>query len=420
MYKDRRLSDYDLFLGAVFVVCVFVGVGVWGSNGTQRTAKISAQTAAASGISTAPSTGATSAAKPTHPCLQDADQKNANTSNGVDYKCLNGCTYTVKIGFGASLSVVPEGKPDPKGKPGQVFYEPLIGGKKGPVQCAAGGTVASTAQGGWNDLNSRAFAYQASVPAGSTATGNPTNLLSNSNWTGSQSYSSAINSGGSTGSNIFNYQTICDSNGVCTDYQYIGAEGFRASPGDQGFVGPAQPAGGTTGDSVVSTPIRTAGDDPTWGDMSEYDPFKTAGDDPTWGDITADSDQFETAGNDSTWGDMTTSQTKSVGAPAVAGQTEPSGLPPGFTNIGSPAGQLNIMGPDGTVYHSYLDANQAYANSIAPPPSEAAPSQPISTASAGAPFGTSNRSAESQGTAYCSTFYGKYISPGCWAFGYSK
>src|SRR3989338_132519 len=56
MYKNRRLSDSELVLGAVFVVCVFVGVGLVGSESAQRTAMTRAQVATTGAI---PTSGAT-------------------------------------------------------------------------------------------------------------------------------------------------------------------------------------------------------------------------------------------------------------------------------------------------------------------------------------------------------------------------
>src|SRR3989344_9584018 len=56
MYKDRRPSDSELVLGAVFVVCVFVGIGLLGAESAQRTAMTQAQVATTGAV---PTSGAT-------------------------------------------------------------------------------------------------------------------------------------------------------------------------------------------------------------------------------------------------------------------------------------------------------------------------------------------------------------------------
>ena len=56
MYKNRRLSDSELVLGAVFVVCVFVGIGLVGSESAQRMAMTQAQVATTGAV---PTSGAT-------------------------------------------------------------------------------------------------------------------------------------------------------------------------------------------------------------------------------------------------------------------------------------------------------------------------------------------------------------------------
>lgn len=144
------LSDSALIVGALFIACTAAGVGLLADR------SVTNQT-----MATWDESMLAAAATPTHPCLVEI--QGAQTSDGKDYKCLPGCTYTVKVGwFSGAVQVVPSGKPsNTKEPPGQVFYEALMGKPKGPIACSADGSISRTAQANFNDLNSLGYHYVA-------------------------------------------------------------------------------------------------------------------------------------------------------------------------------------------------------------------------------------------------------------------
>lgn len=156
MATREPLSDAGLLLSSIFVAVAIVGIGILGNGGGPDHMASVQDSAMLAAASAAP-----------NPCLVEI--RGAMTSDGKDYKCLPGCTYTVEISWwGSALQVVPSGKPSQtKEPPGQVYYQALMGGKKGPAICPAeNGSVASAAQGNFNDLNTLGYHYVASESTG--------------------------------------------------------------------------------------------------------------------------------------------------------------------------------------------------------------------------------------------------------------
>jgi len=173
MFKDRTPSDYELVLSSVFVVCVFVGIGVLGTGSEQQIAMTpEAMLGAGATVTTAPlppPSGATAARGiPQQKCIQPVNNGGVlrTLKGGLDFQCVPGCEYTVKMGFsGSSVNVTPRYPTSDANstKPGLVYYVPsFLGmgtGTKGPFIC--GSSVAATMQTQVPGFDRGSFAYQA-------------------------------------------------------------------------------------------------------------------------------------------------------------------------------------------------------------------------------------------------------------------
>jgi len=145
MAGHEPISDAGLLLGSIFVAVSIVGIGILGTPSGPD------QMAAVGTVATAPASS----------CLKEI--KNATTvPGGEDFECLNGCTYIVEVSaFSARPVVNTRGTPDPKGPPGQEYYQALIGKPTGPVECNQ--SVGATMRANFRDLYG-AYGLQAGTP----------------------------------------------------------------------------------------------------------------------------------------------------------------------------------------------------------------------------------------------------------------
>src|SRR3989344_7962131 len=339
MYKNRRLSDSELVLGAVFVVCVFVGVGLFGSESAQRTAMTRAQVATTGAIPTpgattptvsAGSTGGTQttqnagAPAPAQRYEDCLEQKVAqgSMSGRSEYVSKDNCIYHVSARALGQVDLKPVFKENTKC---QVHMSMPFGSAPCVQSCKA--TLSATIAlcgGGFDTMyyqSAQAFTVtNATLPTEAAAgtarstVGQPTSLLPK-DWTTAQSSGSGVNSytpygsGQSVNPGGYDYPSSDVGANTTNATQQSGTSGnLQYSPyykegnmaGNFGDVSKWYQTdatalnGGTAGAPSSNTnQFKIAGDDSTWGDINEYDPFKTSGDDPTWGDAVSDSNTGE-------------------------------------------------------------------------------------------------------------------------------
>ena len=255
MYKDRRLSDSELVLGSVFVVCVFIGVGLLGPNQVQQTAMTPQAMLGAAPVATnaaAQTTGGASAAKPASPAAADKKKciqeiKNAATTNGgLDYQCVEGCTYTVEMTGGATTHVVPKTAESQGTQPGLVFYKAMSifglgGGLSGPYTCKS--SVASTMQTNVNGLNTTAYGYQAVAPDASSGGSISSAGSGSSVSSGAGNVGSLSNTSGSSGNGIQGNSLCGGSLGITCSYDSkTGVWNMSTPVGGSNVPGPGEQA----------------------------------------------------------------------------------------------------------------------------------------------------------------------------------
>ncbi len=149
--KERKpLSDSALVLGALFVACTAVCVGLIANpkNTTEAVASWNESLAAA-----------TSAVAPTSPPAKQNCMQSVKNTSGVqgaqDYQCVPGCNYTVEIVAGAKAQISSYKQYSDGNYPGQVFYKTPslntinIFGKgapawQGPFACNTNSTLSAT------------------------------------------------------------------------------------------------------------------------------------------------------------------------------------------------------------------------------------------------------------------------------------
>ena len=344
MYKDRRLSDSELLLGAVFVVCVFVGVGLVGSESSGRTAMTRAQVATTGAIPTpgattptvsAGSTGGTQttqnagAPAPAQRYEDCLEQKVAqgSMSGRPEYVSKDNCIYHVSARALGQVDLKPVFKENTKC---QVHMSMPFGSAPCVQSCKA--TLSATIAlcgGGFDTMyyqSAQAFTVtNATLPTegavsqvGAQTAGNispsPTNTSGAQTKSGLSYYSPYGPDPSNPGSTPWGYDPWQQNAGTpgaagtalqdtvaksgTSNFSPYYKEGDTA--GNFGDVSKwyqtdaTALSGGTAGAPSSNTnQFRIAGDDSTWGDINEYDQFKTSGDDPTWGDAVSDSNTGE-------------------------------------------------------------------------------------------------------------------------------
>ena len=344
MYKDRRLSDSELLLGAVFVVCVFVGVGLVGSESSGRTAMTRAQVAtigtvptsgattptvsagSTGGTQTTQNAGAPAPAKSYQDCLEQKVAQ-GSMSGRPEYVSKDNCIYHVSAHALGKVDLKPVFKENTKC---QVHMSMPFGSAPCVQSCKA--TLSATIAlcgGGFDTMyyqSAQAFTVtNATLPTegavsqvGAQTAGNispsPTNTSGAQTKSGLSYYSPYGPDPSNPGSTPWGYDPWQQNAGTpgaagtalqdtvaksgTSNFSPYYKEGDTA--GNFGDVSKwyqtdaTALSGGTAGAPSSNTnQFRIAGDDSTWGDINEYDQFKTSGDDPTWGDAVSDSNTGE-------------------------------------------------------------------------------------------------------------------------------